>query len=594
MSIIPLTTKAFDALPHELITEECNENATEHFENFITEQVVDQEALEEAANNCTNYIYHWSRAHYYIGMINGKPAYRWYSQNYYYRYDWRFYWSGTHWVYHRNTDRRYYWWYWGYWYNYSDYYYFNDSDTPQPPCSDYWRYTYRYNNPNYNYGNYFWNLSGCCSDGNQDPVANCRDVTVSADANCSGSASAADVNAGSYDPDGDALTYTLSPAGPYALGTTNVTLTVDDGNGGSSSCSATITVIDDTAPNMLCQDVTLYLDASGNVSITADKIDNGSTDNCSDVALSLDGQTSFGCSDLDATHTVTLTGTDDSGNSNSCTATITVIDNTAPTTLCQDITVYLDATGHASISAYDVDNGSSDNCSVALSLDGQTSFDCSDLDATYTVTLTGTDPSGNSSSCTATVTVSDDTLPDEDCDGVSDICDICPGGDDSIDNNNDGIADCSQLLDYADYSDEWKCANNKIAICHNGNTLCVSKNALSAHFDHGDFVGGCQSCDDANARLAQQDIHIHEEIELHMNPNPSNGVVNVHWHDDMVSGGQFIIYDQLGRSVYTQTLGIGENQLQFDGNELQFNKGIYYITIVTDKYQVQEKLIFVK
>jgi hypothetical protein len=48
----------------------------------------------------------------------------------------------------------------------------------------------------------------------------------------------------------DALTLTQSPAGPYPLGTTNVMLTVTDGRGGSSTCNATVTVVDATPPTL--------------------------------------------------------------------------------------------------------------------------------------------------------------------------------------------------------------------------------------------------------------------------------------------------------------------------------------------------------
>lgn len=63
---------------------------------------------------------------------------------------------------------------------------------------------------------------------------------------------------GSFDPDGDALTYTwsgpfgsadgVSPTVSLPLGTSEITLTVDDGNGGSDSDSVFITVSDTIAP----------------------------------------------------------------------------------------------------------------------------------------------------------------------------------------------------------------------------------------------------------------------------------------------------------------------------------------------------------
>jgi len=51
-------------------------------------------------------------------------------------------------------------------------------------------------------------------------------------------------------------------------------------------------------------------------------INNGTTDNCTVASLSLDNS-SFTCSNLGA-NTVTLTATDESGNKNSATATVTV------------------------------------------------------------------------------------------------------------------------------------------------------------------------------------------------------------------------------------------------------------------------------
>jgi hypothetical protein len=82
---------------------------------------------------------------------------------------------------------------------------------------------------------------------NSPPVAVCQDITVSAGASCQAEVTAAQVDNGSSDPDGDPITLTLSPAGPYPLGETGVTLMVSDGLE-SSTCSATITVVDDTPP----------------------------------------------------------------------------------------------------------------------------------------------------------------------------------------------------------------------------------------------------------------------------------------------------------------------------------------------------------
>jgi hypothetical protein len=84
-------------------------------------------------------------------------------------------------------------------------------------------------------------------------VALCQDITVCTDpGTCEAAVEAADVDAGSYDPDGDPITMTIAPPGPYPLGDTVVTLTVTDPLGETDECQATITVVDCEAPSVEC------------------------------------------------------------------------------------------------------------------------------------------------------------------------------------------------------------------------------------------------------------------------------------------------------------------------------------------------------
>lgn len=80
------------------------------------------------------------------------------------------------------------------------------------------------------------------------PVAVCIDVTISAGSDCTASAS---IDAGSFDPDGDHLTLSQDPPGPYGLGDTHVTLTATNAGGNQSTCEATVTVVDTTPPVVL-------------------------------------------------------------------------------------------------------------------------------------------------------------------------------------------------------------------------------------------------------------------------------------------------------------------------------------------------------
>jgi uncharacterized repeat protein (TIGR03803 family) len=187
------------------------------------------------------------------------------------------------------------------------------------------------------------------------------------------------------------------------VGANTVKLSVIDANGNSATGTATVTVQDKVAPTVFTQNITVQLDASGSASITPAQINNVSTDNCSipTTGYSLN-KTSFNCNNV-GTNTVTLTVTDLNGNSATGTATVTVKDNIKPVANCKSISVYLGMNGIVTITPQDVDNGSSDNCSVSLSIDKNT-FNTTNI-GVNSVTLTATDRSGNFSSCTATVTV---------------------------------------------------------------------------------------------------------------------------------------------------------------------------------------------
>ncbi|GEM_PF-2073074 len=83
---------------------------------------------------------------------------------------------------------------------------------------------------------------------NSAPIAVAKDLSLPAGANCQAKAAALDFDNGSSDPDGDQLTFAISPEGPYPLGETAVTLTVTDENGVSAQATALVTVYDETAP----------------------------------------------------------------------------------------------------------------------------------------------------------------------------------------------------------------------------------------------------------------------------------------------------------------------------------------------------------
>ena len=278
-----------------------------------------------------------------------------------------------------------------------------------------------------------------------------------------------------------------------------------------------------------------------------------------------------------------------------------------PDVVCQNITVQLDASGAASIVPDDIDGGISDNSGTfSLSITaGQTSYDCYDSGETFTVTLTATDAAGNTASCDAEVTVSDGSLPDDDCDGVANNCDLCDGGDDSVDNNGDNLPDCAFPPACGDILPGWKCGNNKVKVCHippgnpqNAKTLCVSCNALAAHIAHGDYLGPCSNASCQQSLLVpggiqNQVIASSSHLSLEIFPNPATGQVSILLHG-MNAGASATIHDLFGRLIWIKLIDEGQAEFVIDISDSHFSAGIYLVSAVSAGEQVAGRLAVMK
>ncbi len=148
---------------------------------------------------------------------------------------------------------------------------------------------------------------------NHPPVAQCHNVTASTVINTCAVPSAS-INNGSSDPDnGDSITLSQSPAGPYPLGPTAVTLTVTDNHGAFSSCQSTVTVADGQPPAITCPgDQTATASAGG----TAVNFSVNASDNCGTVITSC--SPASGSTFPIGTTPVTCTATDGASSQTNC------------------------------------------------------------------------------------------------------------------------------------------------------------------------------------------------------------------------------------------------------------------------------------
>jgi len=235
--------------------------------------------------------------------------------------------------------------------------------------------------------------------------------TVAVNANCE----AAIPNlVGEVTATGCGVTISQSPAAGTIVSPGSVVVTITAENAaGNTTCTATVTVVDNTPPVIIsCPSASSAVaDANCHAAVPNVTGSVSATDNCTDAAsLTITQYPAAGTSVGVGTTTITITVKDASNNTATCSTTFTVNDTTPPTAVCRNITVALDASGNASITAADVDNGSSDNCGIASRTVTPNTFTCANKGANA-VTLTVKDPSNNSASCTATVTVVDNIPP---------------------------------------------------------------------------------------------------------------------------------------------------------------------------------------
>ncbi len=186
------------------------------------------------------------------------------------------------------------------------------------------------------------------------------------------------------------------------------TWTATDECGNSTTCTQTITLVDEEAPTITCPAATeVSCDSS------LEPISTGvptADDNCNAVTFShLDDPITDNCPQ---TLVRNWTATDACGNVSTCTQTITIVDNSPPIITCpMDATVSCDE-------SLDPDNTGSptaeDNCNAVTFTheDGPIEGSCPQ---TFARTWTATDACGNESSCTQTITIEFDVPPVIEC-----------------------------------------------------------------------------------------------------------------------------------------------------------------------------------
>ncbi len=211
-------------------------------------------------------------------------------------------------------------------------------------------------------------------------------------------------------PGGLVVTFSESSVPGNCPNTSTITRTwsVSD-NCGNSTSHVQVLTIADTAPPVFT-----FVPASVTQQCNANIPPLGTptvTDVCDpNVTLVYNGETvTPGNCPNSATIVRQWTATDDCGNSTTAIQTISINDTQAPTLVCQNLTVDLTIFGTAQVNVASLIQSLGDNCTATNSLTvtpaGPLTFTCAQQGTTVPVVISASDDCGNTSTCTAQVTV---------------------------------------------------------------------------------------------------------------------------------------------------------------------------------------------
>ncbi|NND95399.1 MAG: tandem-95 repeat protein, partial [Flavobacteriales bacterium] len=233
------------------------------------------------------------------------------------------------------------------------------------------------------------------------------------------------------------ITITQSPIpGTVVSGSQVVTMTADDGNGNTTTCTFTLTVDDTTDPTIAdCPvDATVVVDGSCEYSLPDYTGIPTVADNCTAVGSLVVTQSPVAGTILSGngtTQLVTITVTDANGNDADCSFTLTLDDDSAPLiSSCQGDTTIVENSCSYVLDDFTDTAIATDNCTTVGNLTITQSplpgTVISGEGTTQLVTLTVTDEDGLSSNCSFTITLDDGPDPDAGLNGTIDLCTVDP------------------------------------------------------------------------------------------------------------------------------------------------------------------------
>ncbi|PWH85157.1 HYR domain-containing protein [Brumimicrobium oceani] len=247
---------------------------------------------------------------------------------------------------------------------------------------------------------------------NENPTISCpSDITINTDAGLCTSTSSIGTATGTDNC--AAPTITNNAPASFPIGNTTVTWTSTDGVGNFVTCTQVVTVVDNEDPTISCPgNIIAYADDNCDFILADYTALATSSDNCTSLPIITQSPIAGSVLNGAGIHVITLTATDDYGNTSDCTFEVNLIDTISPIVNClSNQTEILDEFCQFIMPDYSLMTDLSDNCSDEIYVtqfpEAGTVYDGVQ---NLPITLTFEDISGNITTCNFEIEVITDGI----------------------------------------------------------------------------------------------------------------------------------------------------------------------------------------
>ncbi len=392
----------------------------------------------------------------------------------------------------------------------------------------------------------------------------------------------------------------LASGSTFPIGATTVTYLATDLAGLTATCSFTVTVNDTEAPTINCpSNVTINADSSTCGAAVSFNTPAG-TDNCGAATTLQTAGLASGATFPVGVTTQVFGATDGAGNTTTCSFSVTVVDIETPTISCpSNVSAAANGAGCTATVTYNTPVGT-DNCTNSSTvLSGGFASGAAFPSGVTTVTYTVADQSGNSATCSFTVTVSGNVSSTQNLT-------ICNGASVTVGTNTYSTAGVyTDLLANAFGCDSvvttvLSVTNVNTGTTLNGIVLSAAANGATYQWldcDNGNAaISGATSqtftpsvngnyavvvtengCTDTSACTSVTVVGLQEAFgsEFSLHPNPSNGLVTVEFGQSL-SDLEIRVTDLTGKVLYAKD-HVNGNQVLLDMRSL--SHGVYLVEV---------------